>query len=327
MVSMLAVPLFPLAAAGLGALALGGMLAVPLQRPAAPLASILEGAQAIDHAGTPDLTRVQARDGTWLAYRFYPAQGTDTGRIAILAHGSSAFSGEMNPVAKSLAAAGVSAVALDVRGHGASGQRGDIAYIGQLEDDLADLLAHLREGRPDAHFSLIGHSLGGGFAARISSTPTGRAFERFVLVAPFLGPNAPTSGKGNYDWAKVDLPRILAINWLGLLGLNFGQSLPVIAYANDPAASKYVTSVYSYRLLADYGPDFDWGKTKAALTAAAAKTVVIAGADDDLMIGEAFARELKPLGIAVTVLPHVGHMGAINDEAARAAIVAAVKGG
>ena len=51
----------------------------------------------------------------------------------------------MNAVAKALAEAGVTAVALDIRGHGASGTRGDIAYPGQLDDDLADLIAELRK--------------------------------------------------------------------------------------------------------------------------------------------------------------------------------------
>ena len=324
--SLLHAPLYPLAAVGLAALALGGMLAAPLKRPPV-YAPIEQGAHALDHAGMPDLSRFQARDGTWLAYRRYPAQGADTGRIALLAHGSSAFSGEMNPVAKALAAAGVSVLALDIRGHGASGLRGDIGYIGQLEDDLADLVAQLRKERPDARFVLLGHSLGGGFAARISATPTGREFERFVLVAPFLGPNAPTSGQGNHAWAVPDIPRIYAVNILSAFGSTLGQSLPAIAFANNPAAAKYVTSVYSYRLLADYGPDFEWAKTKAALAASATKTAIVAGADDELMIGPAFESELKPLGVAVNLLPHINHMGTVSDPAALAAIVAAVNGG
>ena len=318
-------PLYPLAAVGLGALVLGAMLAAPLTRPPV-YAPIEKAALALDRTGLPDLSHYQTRDGSWLAYRRYAPQGADTGRVAILAHGSSAFSAEMNSIAKALAAAGITALALDVRGHGASGQRGDIAYAGQLEDDLADLVTQTRKEKPDARFVLIGHSLGGGFAARISATPTGREFDRFVLVAPFLGPNAPTSGHGNTDWARVDTPRIVAINILAGFGATLGQSLPVIAFANNPAAAKYVTSVYSYRLLADYGPDFDWSKTKAALAAAAPKTAVVAGADDELMIGPAFERELKPLGVAVTLLPHLDHMATVSDASALSAIVAAAKG-
>jgi pimeloyl-ACP methyl ester carboxylesterase len=306
---------------GCAALILAGMLALPLRRPP-PLASIHAGALKIDQSGLPELTRFQARDGTWLAYRLYPAGGE---QVAILAHGSTASSEEMNPLAKALAAAGVSAVALDVRGHGASGGRGDIGYIGQLENDLSDLLDHLGRSYPAARFSLIGHSLGGGFVARVSGTPVGRRFERFVLLAPFLGAQAPTNRPENGGWAVVDMPRILALTVLRNLGAPFGQSLPVIAYANDPSAAMHVTSVYSYRLLFDYSPDYDWGRTKATIVSAASKTRLIAGADDELMDAPAYVREIKPLGVETTILPGVDHIGVVYQPAALSATVAAVK--
>ena len=318
---LLKLPFYGLAGLGCAAIVVTAMLASPVTAPP-PLASLKAGAQKIDPSGKPDLTRFQARDGTWLAYRLYPGAGD---RIAILAHGSSALSDEMNEVGKTLAAAGVTAVALDVRGHGASGARGDIGYAGQLEDDLADLVAQFRATQPGARFLLVGHSIGGGFAARISATPAGASFEKFVLLAPFLGYYAPTSRDGNRKWASADVPRIVALSALRRMGAPWGESLPVIAYANDPGTQKYLTSVYSYRLLADFGPDFDWGKTKGAIGAAAAKTVVICGADDDLMDAAAFESELKPLGVAVTILPHVDHMGTVHDPAALSALVAAIR--
>ncbi len=127
-----------LALVGVAAITLALMLASPLRAPP-PLASIHEGAMRIDAAGAPALSRYQARDGTWLAYRLYPAANGAKDRVAILAHGSSAESTEMHPIAAALAGAGITAVAVDIRGHGASGTRGDVAYLGQLDDDLADL--------------------------------------------------------------------------------------------------------------------------------------------------------------------------------------------
>ena len=200
-----------LALVGAAGDALALMLASPL-RPPPPLASIHEGAMRIDTGGAPDLSRFQARDGTWLAYRLYPATNGASDRIAILAHGSSASSIEMHPVATALAGAGVTAVAVDIRGHGASGTRGDIAYRGQLDDDLADLIAELRKAYPAARFSLIGHSAGGGFALRMAGGPLGDTFDRFVLLAPYLGYSAPTNrpAEGPGLWASPDLPRIIA---------------------------------------------------------------------------------------------------------------------
>ena len=266
-----------------------------------------------------------ARDGAALAYRLYPGGAT---RVAILAHGSSASSLEMHAVAKALASAGVTAVAPDIRGHGGSGARGDIGYIGQLEDDLADLLAKLRVDYPQARFELIGHSLGGGFVSRIAGSPLAANFDRFVLLAPYLGRMAPTNlpNEGKGRWVAVDVPRLLALALLRKIGVTFGESLPVIAYANDPAAHS-ATSLYSYRLLADYRPNDDFAATETSIRALNDKVVVIAGADDELMDAAAYVRTLKPLGADVTVLPGVDHMGVVTAPAALAAIVAAAKRG
>ena len=43
---------------------------------------------------------------------------------------------------------------------------------------------------------MIGHTLGGGFIARVAATPVGARFERFVLLSPFLGARAPAKNIG-----------------------------------------------------------------------------------------------------------------------------------
>jgi alpha-beta hydrolase superfamily lysophospholipase len=314
--------LWPLALMGLAALALALMLASPV-RPPPPLASIHEGAMSIDPTGAPDLSRFQARDGTWLASRLYPAANDADDRIAILAHGSSAQSIEMHPIAAALAAAGVTAVAFDIRGHGASGTRGDIAYPGQLDDDLADLIAELRETEPGARFSLIGHSAGGGFALRIAAGPLGPDFDRFVLLAPYLGYSAPTNrpAEGSGLWASPDMPRIIATLMLGRLGIDWPQSLPAIAFANAPEAKMFVTSQYSYRLLQNYTAPPDW---RQSFGRAKGRISVIAGADDELMDAKAYQSALAPLGVPVTIIAHVDHMGIVSRPEAIKAIVAAM---
>src|SRR5215831_1923525 len=67
----------------------------------------------------------------------------------------------------------------------ASRTRGDITYIGQLEDDLADLLDELdRRGAP-AHRVLIGHSSGGGFALRVAALPLSSRFIGTILLSRY----------------------------------------------------------------------------------------------------------------------------------------------
>jgi alpha-beta hydrolase superfamily lysophospholipase len=306
---------------GVAAVTLVIMLATPVRQPPT-LASIHAGAIQIDETGAPDLSRFQARDGTWLAYRLYPAPNGARDRIAILAHGSSASSIEMNAVAKALAGAGVTAVALDIRGHGASGTRGDIAYGGELDDDLADVVGELRKAYPAARFSLIGHSSGGGFALRIAGSPLGDSFDRFVLLAPYLGYTAPTNrpAEGPGLWASPDTPRIVATAILERIGIDWPQSLPAIAFANVPEAKMNVTSQYSFRLLQNYTAPLDW---KGAFLRAKGRIAVVAGADDQLMDAEAYRGALPPLGASVTIIPGVDHMGVVYRPEATKAILAA----
>ena len=306
---------------GLVAVIVVAALAAPVSTPP-ELASVHGGAMAIDQEGKPDLSRFQARDGTWLAYRLYSAENGAKDRLAILAHGSSGSSDEMNAIARALAAAGVTAVSIDARGHGASGTRGDIAYLGQLDDDLADLVAELRKSYPDSKLTLIGHSAGGGFALRIAAAPEGALFDRFLLLSPYLGYSAPTNrpSEGAGRWAEPNLPRIVTIALLRRLGIDWPQSLQVIAFANAPSAAKSVTSRYTFRLLANYGPPPDW---QGAFRKAGGRIEVIAGEKDELMDAAAYQSVLPPLEARVTILPDVDHMGVVFRPEALKAIVTA----
>jgi len=308
-----------LALFGAACVALVVAIAQPVHAPPT-LASLYKGATSIDQAGLPELSRFQARDRTWLAYRLYPAKGGAQDRLAILAHGSSGSSEEMNAAAHVLAEAGVNAVSMDVRGHGASGSRGDIGYIGQLDDDLADLVAELRKSYPAAKLTLIGHSAGGGYALRIAAGPVGALFDHFVLLAPYLGYTAPTNrpSEGPGRWAEPDLPRIAAIAALEQIGVDWPQTLPVIAFANAPNA-RSVTPRYSFRLLANYGPPRDW---KGAIEATKDRVEIIAGANDELMDADGYKNAIAPLGMRVTILPDVDHIGVVYQPEALKAIVA-----
>jgi alpha-beta hydrolase superfamily lysophospholipase len=200
-----------LAIAGASALLLTAMVATPLAYPP-ELKSISETARSVDRRNMPVLEHFAARDGTQLAYRHYPARGQVTGRVAILVHGSSGSSAAVHALSDALAAHGVDTFAPDIRGHGGSGTRGDIAYLGQLDDDMADFVAIVRKAAPDAPITLLGHSSGGGFALRIASAPSPikDQFARTVLLAPYLGYDAPTNRPHSGGWASADLPRFLA---------------------------------------------------------------------------------------------------------------------
>src|SRR5258708_1674766 len=180
-----------LCGAGAIALLLTALVATPLVRPP-EMRSVSESRHNVDLSNLPAVERFQARDGTMLGFRHYPASGPATGRGAIFIHGSSGSSATVNhAVSAALAVRGVETWAIDIRGHGASGTRGDIGYVGQLEDDLEDFGAVVRNSAPSVPLTLIGHSAGGGFALRGAGAPIQNHFARFVLRAPYLGYDAP----------------------------------------------------------------------------------------------------------------------------------------
>jgi pimeloyl-ACP methyl ester carboxylesterase len=118
----------------------------------------------------------------------------------------------------------------------------------------------MRVGNPAAKFVFVGHSSGGGYGLRVASGALGGAFERFVLLAPDLGYRAPTTRpfEGASSWAAADVPRIIAISILKGFGIDWPQSLPVVAFATGPAAKKFVTDRYTFRLMASYAAPDDW---------------------------------------------------------------------
>ncbi|MGO9006893.1 MAG: alpha/beta hydrolase [Beijerinckiaceae bacterium] len=314
-----------LTATGLFALAAGSLLAVPVSPPP-ELASIRAGALAIDRAGLPEPSRFYARDGSHLAYRFYPAADGGTEKIAIVIHGSGEGSAGMNQIAKQLAAQNFIVVAPDIRGHGGSGTRGDIGYFGQLDDDLEDLVVLLRRQFPNAHFGLLGFSSGGGFALRIASGKLASNFNRLVLVSPYLNYDAPStrSPATSARWANADVPRIIALAILRGLGLRCCEDLPVVAFAVAPGSEKFVTAQYSYRLMTNFAAP---PSISTALHDVKMPATIIAGGQDELMDSAKYAdivRGIEPK-IDVQIVPGLGHMDMLHTPAAIDAMLAAFK--
>ena len=147
---------------------------------------------------------------------------------------------------------GVEIYALDIRGHGASGTRGDIGYVGQLEDDLADFVASIRKTTASAPLTLIGHSSGGGFALRVAGSPIQNLFDRTVLLAPYLGYDAPSSRPNSGGWASPDIPRFLGLLVLRQIGIDCCEALPMIAFAVAPNSEQILAATYSDRLMRNF---------------------------------------------------------------------------
>jgi alpha-beta hydrolase superfamily lysophospholipase len=308
--------LLGLGGVGIATLLLAGLIAWPVRQPP-ELASVSQARKSVDFSRLPALTRFQARDGTELAYRHYPANTPATERVAVVVHGSSGSSGgAIHALSGALAARGVETYALDIRGHGASGTRGDISYVGQLDDDLADFVTELRKVHPTAPLTLIGHSSGGGFVLRVAGSPMQNLFARTVLLAPYLGYDAPSSRPNSGGWASADVPRFLAQTLLHRFGLRFAESLPVIAFAVPPNSARQLTATYSWRLLRDFGASADYRRDFADATRPIA---IFAGADDELIRADRL-RDAAGDRATIRIIDGVNHMGIVSDPAALSVI-------
>jgi alpha-beta hydrolase superfamily lysophospholipase len=295
---------------GVLALLLLAMLATPLQS-LPELQSISRVRGTVDLSSLPAVERFQGRDGTWLGFRHYAAGGAPTGRVAIVIHGSSGSSGgTIHALSQALAARGVETYAVDIRGHGTSGTRGDIGYVGQLEDDLADFVAVLRKTVPSAPLTLVGHSAGGGFALRVAGSPIQNLFERFVLLAPYLGYDAPSTRAQSGGWASADIPRIIALMALRTVGITCCEALPVLALAVPPNSEKALVGIYTDRLMRNFGVSSDYRRDLAAATK---PLTIICGADDELMLADKYADAVRgaKAAVDVRVLEGINHMAIV----------------
>ncbi len=277
--------------------------------------------------------RFAARDGAMLAYRAYlPSLSVPPPIVAVLIHGSGGSSVNMNVLGRALAAAGTPAYAPDIRGQGLSGRRGDVDYIGQQEDDLADFVAVIRKRYPHAKLVLAGHSSGGGFALRVAGEPLGRAFSRFVLLAPNLGHNAISSRPASGGWVRVYGPRIAALSILNRLGISAFNGLPVLAFALPEGSERlHLTRFWSYRMVNNFGPHGETslvpGAYRRDAEQAPGPVSVLVGADDESFYANRYAAAFAGVrpSVRVRILPRVGHMGLVSDPSAVPSVIAAIQ--
>lgn len=288
------------------AIAFGGPAPLP------PMQSVNDPFRAVDFTDLPAIERFPARDGTPLAYRKY-GWSIEAGKgTVVLIHGSSSRSNSMHAMARGLSGAGYVVYVLDMRGHGESGKKGQIDYIGQLEDDIEDFILTLV---PPRKTFLVGFSAGGGFSLRFAAGARRGLFDGYVLLSPFLGQTASTYRPASGGWVSVGVVRLLALLALNRFGIKGLNHLPVTAYSLEPEASRILTPRYSYSLAINFRPHHDY---KADISSANLPMEVIVGEDDDQFHAESFASEFSTSSrrVPVTIVPDTTHMGLTLSRAA-----------
>lgn len=263
---------------------------------------VLSGAGGLEFASTAGgaleasvpLTPYTTRDGSVLMQRDYGRSEQDA-PLLILLHGSGWHGLQFDALALQLSTV-AHVVVPDLRGHGPDPMvRGDVGYLGQLEDDVADLIAlHRVDGQKVV---LAGHSSGGGLVVRFAGGDSGNLIDGAVLLAPFLKYNAPTTRPNSGGWAQPLTRRIIGLSMLNALNVRLLNDKIVIQF-NFPSRvltgplGDTATTAYSYRLNTSFAPRSDYLADVAALP----RFLLIAGSEDEAFVAEGY----QPLMSAVT---------------------------
>jgi alpha-beta hydrolase superfamily lysophospholipase len=233
--------------------------------------------------------KFKMRDGKHLyANRF--ERNSDT--TILLLHGVLASSYTYNKTAGLLReATNAEIFALDFRGHGASeGTPGDVDYIDQYADDVANVIALIRKNKPNEKIILAGHSMGGGIALRFAMKKAASSVDGFLLFAPLLGQDSPTLPKEEKNltstaepFLKIHISRLIGLKMLNSVGIDQFNSLPILFF-NLPEASPLKT--YSYRSNESMSPV----EYKKALKAVSKPLLVIVGSKDEAFVAEEYKK-------------------------------------
>ncbi len=232
------------------------------------------------------LQSIAMRDGYPLQVRTYG--GADNVPLLVLIHGSGWHGLQFDSLAANLAGK-ADVIVPDLRGHGtAPGRRGDIDYIGQFEDDLADMIKAV--AKPEQPVIMAGHSSGGGLVVRFAGGKHGDLIDGAVLMAPFLHHNAPTMRENAGGWSQILLRRIIGLSILNTFQIKAFNHLPIVQF-NMPQAvldgplGDTATTQYSYRLNTSFAPRGNYLEDVASLP----RFVLLAGSADEAFISSEYA--------------------------------------
>lgn len=314
------IALLALAGTGLGwAIGFGTSPAPPeLTSISAPFASV-------DFSDLPPIRKLEVKHGSPIAYRRYDAgmKGEKASGITIAIHGSSGLGASLHPLAKELVAAGQIVYVPDLRGHGDTGRRGDVDFIGQPDMDLMSLILAARAENPDHKLTLLGFSLGGGFLIRFAGAYPVLQPDALVLLAPALGPESPTIRSADSGrWAAAHVPRIVGLTILNFLGFSGLNALEAIRFAVPPNSGRIQTAAYTFRLYASLMPL----SYKRSLGKTSAPVHVLIGEKDELFNEKLMREALAGVNpkLDLRVVPGVDHVGLTLDRAALPAILNAI---
>jgi non-heme chloroperoxidase len=258
------------------------------------------------HYPVTELKPYTTRNGSILFYRYY-SSAADTAMI--LLHGISEDSKYLFPFAEKLSSTGLAHVFTpDLRGYGPNPERrGDIDYVGQLEEDLADLISCIKLQLPHVkRIVMAGHSAGGGTAIRFAGSPYADQVDAYLLLAPHLGPGNPTERPAD-GHRKLHMGRVVMLSVLDAIGIKRWHGVTAMElYRRPEEMHDGLATKLSFRLLLSRSPM----KYKRDLTKLLKPTLVLVGAEDEVFHADRYEAVMGMYTKAqVRIVPESNHDG------------------
>lgn len=185
-------------------------------------------------------------------------------------------------------------ITVDLRGHGNSeGTSGDVDFIDQYADDLAEIVRQIKADKPKGKIILSGHSMGGGIVLRYAMRNDFPKADGYLLFAPLLGQDTPTvpqtssvTQSNEEPFLKIHIERIIGLKMLNSIGKHQFDDKKVLFF-NVPEGSPIKS--YSFRANESMSP-FEY---KKGLNSVDKPLLVLVGSKDEAFVATAFEKAIK----------------------------------
>lgn len=249
------------------------------------------------------LAEFRTRRGEPLSYRLYPSWSDN---LLLLIHGLAGDSRYLAVLAHAVAAEGLASVVTpDLRGHGVAPHSGraSLTSEAQLEEDMEELLVHVRMKTPASRLVWGGHSLGAGLALRLTLAGSAPWQSGLLMIAPYLPCDDETDDLGGWlteekEFMRVNMPE------------RFRTGSEVLEYDRS-----FLEAAIPPKNFAD------------RLKGRGIKTEVVLGAEDRVCRSSRVEKALAGVsGVRVREIPGASHMGIVGTDGAVAVLRDAIAG-
>lgn len=265
--------------------------------------------ELLKEAKLPSLQYIEARDRSKIYFRYYPA---NSNKIVVLLHGVAEDSKYLFRLAEYISKNNIAKVFTpNLRGYGEKVERrGDVNYIGQIEDDLGDFLKWISTKNPNNQIILGGHSLGGASTLRFSDSPYEHFVDGYIFISPYIE-SAPYIKKMHSKVSYLNFTLLTTLEKLKIRKFHYRKVYT--SYKDKKLYHGGEAIQLSYRLAMSRNPK----NYKEKIEAIEKPSLAIVGGEDELYHVENFEEVFRNNPNFMTkVLPNINHDGILFSEEA-----------